>query len=104
VLGSWKKKIKIEEFEKYVKDTHVKLHEVFPELWDNGMYQITVSKHIYHYRLMKIVFLFTESIHQYLGHCIRAIKRNGNRGLGQKREVSSKFISTHCDGFDSCCL
>ena len=40
VLGSWKKKIKVEEFEKYVRDTHVILHEVFPELWDNGMYSL----------------------------------------------------------------
>ena len=38
ILGSWRKEIKIEEFEKYVRDTHVILHEVFPELFDSGMY------------------------------------------------------------------
>ena len=40
ILGSWRKQIKVEEFEEYVRATHVILHEVFPELFDSGMYDL----------------------------------------------------------------
>ena len=31
-----------------------------------------------------------ETVHQLMGHCIRAIKKNKGYGLGQKREVSKQ--------------
>ena len=56
----------MDRFEKFVRKTHVDHHEMFEFYWDN------------------------ETVHQLMGHCIRAIKKNKGYGLGQKREVSKQ--------------
>ena len=49
-----------------VRETHIDHHEMLEFYWDNG------------------------TVHQLMGHCIRAIKKNKGYGLGQKREVSKQ--------------
>ena len=70
VYGSWRRKINIEEFELYVKKTHVKIHEMFGDwMRDN------------------------ETVHGYFAHCVQAIKNNSCYGLGQYSEVKTYWYS-----------
>ena len=38
LMSSWRREIKIEEFQHYVQNCHLKLHDMFGWLRDNGMY------------------------------------------------------------------
>ena len=38
VYGSWRQKINIPKFSRYVLKAHLLLHEVFPFMKDNGMF------------------------------------------------------------------
>ena len=37
LMSSWRREIKIEEFQHYVQNCHLKLHDMFERLRDNGM-------------------------------------------------------------------
>ena len=37
LMSSWRREIKIEEFQHYVQNCHLKLHDMFEWLRDNGM-------------------------------------------------------------------
>ena len=37
IMSSWRREIKIEEFQHYVQNCHLKLHDMFQWLRDNGM-------------------------------------------------------------------
>ena len=64
VLSSWRKQIKIDEFEVFVKKTHLQLHDIFPWMQDN------------------------ETVHGYLGHIAQDIRKNNCYGFGQKGKLS----------------
>ena len=49
VIRSWKRKIDVEKFSLYVKETHLRLHDLFPWLKDN------------------------ETVHVFLGHIVWSI-------------------------------
>ena len=38
VINSWREEVDLEKFGPFVTKTHVKMHEMFPEIWDNGIY------------------------------------------------------------------
>ena len=40
VINSWREEVDLEKFGPFVTKTHVKMHEMFPEIWDNGIYLI----------------------------------------------------------------
>ena len=37
VINSWREEVDLEKFGPLVLETHVKMHEMFPEIWDNGI-------------------------------------------------------------------
>ena len=36
IINSWREKVDLEKFGPYVRDTQMKMHDMFPEIWDNG--------------------------------------------------------------------
>ena len=78
VIASWRQKVDLEKFKPFVIETHLLLHEVFSFSRDN------------------------ETVHSYLGHCVRAIIDNRGYGLGQLSEVS-KFVFRAISERELCC-
>ena len=36
IINSWREKVDLEKFGPYVRETQMKMHDMFPEIWDNG--------------------------------------------------------------------
>ena len=68
ITRSSRRKIDTEKFGQFVKETHLKFHDLFPWMKDN------------------------ESLHALLGHIVKSIEENRGYGFGQKWEGTLEAV------------
>ena len=53
IINSWKEKVDLEKFGPYVRETHKKMHDMFPEIWDNGKISLFNNISLFNFSFMK---------------------------------------------------